>query len=151
MRAAIKYLGHEVFFSGLFGPFLASSGLFWRFGLCWPLLWAFLAFSGVFWPRLASCLPHQHLPTFFFDHAYLHPLASMLRRVRDKGSGLGLNVDVDQRDLWRPRRLRGMVDLLTMARSVCVSREPTSTEHVHGSERSQKLACTLGRRIGPRE
>ena len=67
----------------------------------------------------------RHLPTFFFDHAYLHALASssrwMLCRVRDKGNWLGLDVDVDQRDLQQPHRLRGMVDLLTMARNVCVN------------------------------
>ena len=66
----------------------------------------------------------RHLPTFF-DHAYLHALASssrwMLCRVRDKGNWLGLDVDVDQRDLQQPHRLRGMVDLLTMARNVCVN------------------------------
>ncbi|CAE7220712.1 unnamed protein product [Symbiodinium sp. CCMP2592] len=72
----------------------------------------------------------RHLPSFYFDHAYLHALATVsswtLNMVRDKKNWQGLVVDIDQPDLQLPARLRSMMDLLSLARWVCVNIEQLS-------------------------
>ncbi|CAE7478378.1 unnamed protein product [Symbiodinium sp. CCMP2592] len=66
-----------------------------------------------------------YLPSFYFEHDYLHALAAassrMLSLVRDKTHWQDLVVDIDRPDLLVSARLRSMIDLLSRARWVCVN------------------------------
>ena len=62
------------------------------------------------------------LPSFYFEHAYLHALATtsswMLNAARDKNNWQGSVIDVDRPELRLSTCLLSIVDLLTLAASL---------------------------------